>query len=386
MKRTVVAHSVPNWLPQTQNWMYTQVRYLPETIEPHIICERKANINQFKMPHIHCLGDEKPWRSSWDRGLRKLGYRRHLDFLVRTSTNLGARVLHSHFGHYGWAEMEAARLGGLKQVVTFYGLDVNFLPRQDPRWSARYAQLFAQTDLVLCEGSHMAQCIVGLGCASEKVKVQHLGIRIDEIEFTPRTWQPGDPLRVLLAASFREKKGIPYALEALGQIQQLVNLEITLIGDADDEPRNQQEKQKILSVIEKHNLRNIRMPGYQSQQVLMEEAYKHHVFLSPSVTAADGDTEGGAPVSLIEMTASGMMIVSTTHCDIPEVVLHERAGLLAPERDVETLVQHFKWLINHPERWEQMLIAGRQHILDQYDARQQGQRLASHYQELAEAA
>ena len=115
----------------------------------------------------------------------------------------------------------------------------------------------------------------------------------------------------------------------------------------------------------------------------MDEAYKHHLFLSPSVTASDGDTEGGAPVSLIEMSASGMMVVSTTHCDIPEVILHKSTGLLAPERNVEMLVDHLKWLINQPGQWETMLLAGRAHTMDQYDARQQGRQLAMHYQSLA---
>ena len=363
--------------------MYTQVRYLPETITPHIVCEHKENLEQFVMPHVHCLGDEPAWRRNIDRGFRKLGTRQHLNFLVRKAKEQDARVLHSHFGHYGWAEIEAARKAGLKHVVTFYGLDVNFLPKQDARWGAsRYPALFEHIDLILCEGSHMAKCIVEMGCLDTKVKVQHLGIRIDEIDFKPRSWQTGTPFRVLIAASFREKKGIPYALEALGQIQHLVDLDITIIGDAGHEQRAQQEKQKILAAIEKHGFKNIRMLGYQPQSALMEEAYKHHVFLSPSVTASDGDTEGGAPVSLIEMAASGMMIVSTTHCDIPEVVLDKEMGLLAPERDVDTLVKHFKWLIANPSEWQRMLEKGRAHTLAQYDARVQGQRLAAHYQNL----
>ena len=76
-----------------------------------------------------------------------------------------------------------------------------------------------------------------------------------------------------------------------------------------------------MAVIEKHKLQSkIRMLGFQPYSVLLEEAYTHHIFLSPSVTASDGDTEGGAPVTLIEMLATGMPIVSTTHCDIPEII------------------------------------------------------------------
>ena len=384
--KTTVVHSVPTWLSQTQNWMYTQVRYLPDSVAPHIVCEHTENLKQFEMPHIHCLSEEPAWRRNVDRAMRKFGARKHLNYLVRQAKKQQAQVLHSHFGHYGWAEIEAARKANVKHVVTFYGLDVNFLPKQDPRWNAsRYPDLFAHIDMILCEGSHMAKCIVDMGCSKDKVKVQHLGIRIDEIEYKPRQWQKDTPLRVLIAASFREKKGIPYALEALGRLQDQVPLEITIIGDAGQEARTQQEKKRILEIIEQHNFKNLRMLGYQPQTVLMEEAYNHHVFLSPSVTASNGDTEGGAPVSLIEMAASGMMIVSTTHCDIPEVVLDKEMGLLAPERDVDALVSHLTWLIENPEAWAPMLDRGRDHVLEQYDAKKQGQRLAAHYQDLVHA-
>ena len=116
------------------------------------------------------------------------------------------------------------------------------------------------------------------------------------------------PLRVLIAGSFREKKGIPYALEALGRLQQEIPLEITIIGDASE--RGEAEKLQILDTIKTHNLwPKTRMLGYQPHAILLEEAYRHHIFLSPSVTASDGDTEGGLPVSIIEMAATGRFLM-----------------------------------------------------------------------------
>jgi len=106
------------------------------------------------------------------------------------------------------------------------------------------------------------------------------------------------------------------------------------------------------------------------------------VFLSPSLTASDGDTEGGAPVSLIEMSASGMMVVSTTHCDIPGVVINGRTGLLAGEHDVDGLVTHLRWLIANPSQWATMRTAARAHIEAEFDARRQGERLAAIYREI----
>jgi colanic acid/amylovoran biosynthesis glycosyltransferase len=229
----------------------------------------------------------------------------------------------------------------------------------------------------------MARCISELGCPEEKIKVHHLGVSVDEIPFKPRCWRSGEVLRVLIAATFREKKGIPYALQALGRLSENIQLEITLIGDAHTEQRSQQEKRKILQTVEYLGLQQkIRMLGYQPYQVFLEEAYKHHIFLSPSITATDGDTEGGAPISIIEMMASGMPVISTFHCDIPEIVHHRVSGLLAGEGDVEGLVEHLEWFTGHPNEWGKMLEEGRKHVESEYDARNQGRRLAKIYQEL----
>ena len=66
--------------------------------------------------------------------------------------------------------------------------------------------------------------LIKLGCPKEKVKVQHLGVDLGKIRFRPRYWQHDKPLNVLLAGTFIEKKGLPYAIKALGRIKNKVNL------------------------------------------------------------------------------------------------------------------------------------------------------------------
>lgn len=384
MKNITALHSFPIWLPQTQTWMYSQVAELQRLgLDVHVACERTANLDQFDVLNIHCLANEPKWRQVLDKSLRMLRLRRHLGHLVSVGQEVGADILHSHFGHIGWRNLGAVRALGVKHVVTFYGADVNRLPTQYPIWRRRYRELFDEVDLILCEGSHMANCIVALGCAAEKVKVQHLGIDLDHIEFCPRQWQPGQPLRVLIAASFREKKGIPYAIEALGLLRKDVKVELTIIGDAGKDHASRREKQNIHAALKHSGLvGDVRLLGYQPHEVLLREAYQHHVFLSPSVTALDGDTEGGAPVSLIEMAASGMPIVSTMHCDIPEVVKQGVTGKLTAERNVDGLVSSINWFIEHSDNWNNMLVRGRQHMAHEYSLHEQGKKLVDLYKTL----
>jgi colanic acid/amylovoran biosynthesis glycosyltransferase len=377
-----VIQSVPFWLPRTSTWLYNQVRHLPAQIASHVVCDHTENLDQFPIAPIHVPQTRYPtWRDAWYRWRHVEAYSR---CLLHVSRQCKAGLVHSHWGDRAYLNLPAVRRLRLPHVVTFYGKDVNYLPVSKPEWRTRYQKLFAHVDRVLCEGPHMAACIARLGCPEVKISVHRLGIEVDAIEFRPRRWLPEEPLRVLLAASFRQKKGIPDALAALGRVRrQGLNVEITIIGDASRDIRSHWEKERILQALETWQLRQCtRLLGYQPPQVLFEEAYRHHVFLSPSRTADDGDTEGGAPVTIIEMAATGMPIVSTTHCDIPSVILHGTTGLLAPEGDVETLAEHVSYLATNPQAWLPLLEASRKHVEEKFNVVHQARRLAEIYDQV----
>jgi colanic acid/amylovoran biosynthesis glycosyltransferase len=249
-------------------------------------------------------------------------------------------------------------------------------------------KLFEHGDRFLVEGTHMRDSLMALGCPDEKVGVQHLGVNLERIEF--RTRQPDDDqaVCVLVAGSFREKKGIPYAIEAFGRVREMNrNLQLTIIGDSAGAPREEREKRAILRIIEKYRLRDhVRWLGYQPYPVFMQELYRHHIFLSPSVTSTDGDTEGGVPVSIIEASASGMPILSTKHCDIPEVVLNGESGYLVQERDADALAEKLELLASNPCLWRSMGQKGREHMEREYNAKTQGERLEEIYDEVLRAS
>lgn len=372
-----ILQRVDQWLGQTETWLYEQVRRLPPIVQSHVVCNSTSNLEQYPWPHIYPMNG-RTLRKAIDR----LGIRRSEKEISRVAQQLDAGLIHSHFGNVGWCDSPAAQRSKLPHIVTFYGYDVVFLPQQFPKWQGRYRELFASADQILCEGPHMAQRICKLGCPREKVRVHHLGVAIDEIKYQPRTWKLGEVLRVLLAATFHEKKGLPYAIRALGELNRKIPLAITLIGDETKNSGIRSDKANILRAIDECKLTSVtRMLGFQSHGKLLREAYSHHIYMAPSITAANGDTEGGAPISLIEMIATGMPVIATRHCDIPNVVIDGETGLLADERDVDGLAMHLQWLVDHPDEWTKFTDAGRARVEREFDSRIQGDRLAAIYQE-----
>lgn len=378
-----VIHSTKLWLPQTMTWLYTQVVNLPPRVTNCVVCEEALNLDQFEIPNCFVTRGgnlfsralhKQSWRyAEWSRA-RCLG---------ACVSSFGSNILHSHFGDYGYADISNARRHGLQHVVTFYGYDASRLPHRDPTWKDRFAEMFDTVSLCLCEGPHMADTISELGCPDEKIIVHHLGINVAAIRFSPRSWKPGETLRFLIAGSFTEKKGFPYAIEALGRLKGRYDLELTVIGDDNGTSRMISEKQSINRAIDRAGLRKCtRMLGKMPYTALLDQAYEHHIFLQPSIVASDGDTEGGAPVTIIDMLATGMPVVATTHCDIPEVVPESHQKMLAVERNVDDLEAKIEWLIENPRILPQLIADGRHHVEQEFNARIQGERLARIYEGL----
>jgi colanic acid/amylovoran biosynthesis glycosyltransferase len=379
-----VLHSHPVWLPQTQPWLYNLVRHLPDSaVQSRVVCDRTENLEQFRVPRLHALSDLRYW-SFWNQRLvTRFLARPPARFLRTLGQRFGTELVHSHFGNIGWRDLPAVRQMPARHVVTFYGFEIGQLPKREPVWLDRYAEMFPTVDLITCEGPFMAQSIVDLGCPQDKIRVHRLGIETEQISYCRRQWKIGTPLRILIAASFVAKKGIPSALHALARIKNDVSLEITIIGGARADPRSQTEKERILEAISAGGLEDrVQQLGFQPHQRMLDEAYRNHIFLSPSLTAPDGDTEGGLPVGIIEMVATGLPVVSTRHCDIPTVLEHGRTGFLAEEGDVDGIAECLRWLIRHPDQWNGITDAARKHVDRNFNAAIQGRELADLYAEV----
>ncbi len=320
---------------------------------------------------------QKVWLRLIDSGGFKDVYKNsYFSILKRYAVSL----MHCHFGYCGVEFLGLKNKLQLPLVTSFYGADMSLLPR-DPIWRDRMSVLFDEGDLFLVEGAQMKAALVELGCPESRLVVQHLGVDLDVLPMLPRQMGADGMIRILVAGTFREKKGITYALEAFARVRQKhKNIRLTLMGDASDAPRDQAEKQRIFEVLDTHNLgESVTLLGFQPHAVFLKELLRHHLLLSPSVLSKDGDSEGGAPVSITEAQATGMPVVSTFHADIPEVVVDGKTGLLSPERDLEALTDNLEFLVAHPEGWGKMGQQGRSHIENEYDVKILARKLQTLY-------
>jgi len=373
-----IAHMIPQYLGHTLNWVYTQIKHVTR-YSPYVMTQRTMNLDSYPLERIFVSRNPETAgnpESYYERLVRRLGFLPPVDFRCFSAAlrEFPPLFLHAHFGWDGFFALGLKKKHNLPLVTRFYGFDVGILP-QIPMWQRRYRRLFVEGDLFIVEGTNMKSILVGLGCPEEKIAVHHLGIELDELEYKERVAAP-NALRVLIAGTFKEKKGFEYALRALGgAVEKLPNLNvaITMIGDG-------VLKGDLHALAREMGLYDsIEWTGYQPHDFFIKSLYQADLFLSPSVTAADGDTEGGAPIAIIEAGASGLPVVSTTHADIPEEVLHGQTGLLAPERSVEALVEAICRLAVNPELRLEFGRRARAYVRENYEAVRQGERLTEIY-------
>ena len=381
--KTVIHYKSDPYLPITETWIYGQIKNL-KTYKPVVYCYGTDNLDIYPVEHIRSLEFKKPARGAFaffNKRLNRIFI--SYPFFKKSLLEDKPDLVHAHYGTSGYDFLRLAKIFRLPLITTFYGFDLSPLPSQNPAWRKRYNKLFAVGKLFLVEGNHMKKCLIELGCSQDKILVQHLGVDTDKIKFQPRKLRDEGEIRILISAHFREKKGIPYAVEAFAKVSQAhpeLNLKLTIIGDSAGAPREEEEKSRIFNIIQKYNLgEQINLLGYQRYPVFIKELYNHHLFLQPSVQSSDGDTEGGAPVSIIEASASGMPVLATRHCDIPEVVIDNESGYLVPERNVDALAEKLEFLVLNPPVWEKMGQKGREHIEENYNVKKQVERLEEIY-------
>ncbi|HAC15575.1 MAG TPA: colanic acid biosynthesis glycosyltransferase WcaL [Bacteroidetes bacterium] len=381
-----IGHSHPVWLPNTMTWLYRQISELNSHCDNYIYCEKTENLDVFPIDRLRCFSEYPTKTKIRDRIIKRIGLSNGLNALVYAMEFDKINLLHSHFGHVGVTGASIAKKLGVPHVVSFYGMDIHKIPKKYPHFAMKYEQMFADTDRVFCEGPFMAKSIIKLGADPDQMCVHPLGIELNKIEFSPREWHPGKALKVLIAASFRPKKGIPLALEALLAVSKHTNLEISIVGDAGYDSDSLREKGRIFDFVTQHEMQNmITFMGFQPHEELFNLAKEHHLFIHPSLHAADGDSEGGIPVTLIEMAATGLPVVSSTHCDIPSLIQDQETGWIAKENDLNDLISTIERAIADVAKWPLITKNSRKHIESNYDALKQSKKLFEEYERILNA-
>ncbi|MEO6039068.1 MAG: glycosyltransferase, partial [Saprospiraceae bacterium] len=351
-------HLFDFYLPSTLSWVAQLLDHLTEVevevAAPWIVRNQFYNPRfgyhpfppqRWLFPNLHSEFQHPGWQRLFIASQRQLPS--YAGWLYTQLKNDPPELLHAHFGPMGCLYLPLARRLKRPLVVTFYGFDYTKLPQLRPAFYQRYRRLFAEAAQVIAASAVGCERLIALGCPPEKLAVVVPSPRLEHFPFQTRH-KVGGQLRLLQVATFTAKKGHLTTLEAFRlALPNCPNLQISLAGEQVDAALVQQ----INNYIEEHRLADrIHWLDFVDHRRLGEFFGQFDVFIHPSCHAPDGDHED-TPVVILEAEATGLPVLSTHHFNIPAAVLHERTGLLAPERDAATLAGYIErfYAMENPE-------------------------------------
>ena len=382
-----VLHVLHEFLPVSQNWIYPQVRHV-KGVEAGVLCAYRTNPDLFPLQRIPAFHESGPCTAAsvfhrvTNTILRRMG--RPAFFLPAAAQAWRPDLIHAHFGMRGWGMLSIRSRLRIPLVTSFYGVDAWQFPTGATEWRKRYRRLFTEGACFLVEGPAMRDRLVGLGCPSEKVQILRLGIDLAAVQFAERDFT--EPLRVLMMARFVEKKGFVDGLTACVKARHAgVELYVRIVGDAaKGDQAGEQIKTHLIELAGRPELANrLSFDGFLSPQAATAVMRECNIFLCPSKHAKDGDAEGGSPVVLTQAMAAGLLCIGTRHCDIPEVVIHERTGYLSDSGDTEAMASLLARAARAPVETKALTRDARQHIENHFSTDREVVELERIYTRLA---
>lgn len=209
--------------------------------------------------------------------------------------------------------------------------------------------------------------LMELGCPEQKIALQNIAIPVNKIPFRHRLpKRRGERVILAFTGRFVEKKGLLPALHALLKIHRVhPTFELRIIGDGP-------LRSHVEEFVRRHDMTSyIHLLGFLQHGEYIEQLNKADLFLHPSVTASDGDSEGGAPTTILEAQALGLPVISTNHADIPYIVVPGESALLSREGDLEGLMANIIHLLGEQTLWARMGEIGRRLVESSHDVNQE---------------
>jgi colanic acid/amylovoran biosynthesis glycosyltransferase len=345
-KKPKIAHFVNPWLPLTQAWIYNEIIHNSHCAAM-ILCRYTERSDLFAVDNVYPAYARYGLWAALNmivaRARARYPAQPYLSIVQREKPD----ILHGHFSHESWRNIHIAQKTGIPLVTTFYGLDVDKLSRR-AAWKRRYPVLFDTGSLFFVEGPHMAGRLEAIGCPKRKIQTVYQGADIQRIR--RHTGQKDrSAVNILFIGLARLKKGAEYAAHAFVEAAQHdCRAHLHLVGDG-------VYRKKTTHILARAGmLQRATFHGYIDTDTYLSLLGQSDILLAPSITDANGDTEGGAPVSVIEALVAGVPVVGTNHCDIPHVVAHGETGLLCNERDAETLSKNLAALVQNEKLRKEM--------------------------------
>jgi len=220
-------------------------------------------------------------------------------------------------------------LSGIPYTFTSHGYDIY----QEPPRNMREKTENAYRHLTV-SNFNREYLIRQMDLPPERVEVCYLGVDLKKFSFSDH----GHKDKIILNIGRLESvKGHEYLIEACRKLRQEgVDFKCLIVGDGS-------RRDELTRLIEERRLDGyVRLVGSKTNEEIVEYYRKSMVFALPSLSE-------GLPIVLMEALACGVPCVASNVNGIPEIIQHEKSGLLVEPGDANGLADKTKFLLDDSE-------------------------------------
>jgi len=233
------------------------------------------------------------------------------------------------------------------------------------RMRSALSDKIAHAKHIICISEFHRQFYLEHGARPEQLQVVYCGI--DTTRFAPPpagNRSAASDFHLVASGRLVEKKGFKYAIEACRLLlDEGLSMRLTIAGSGPLEAELR-EQVRALGLDDQIQITGEAL----MQEKITELMHSADAYCLPCVWASDDDVDG-LPQMLMEAMACGVPAVSTRLVGIPDLVIDEETGLLAPPEDAVELAACIRRIHDDPELARRFAAAGRQHVLEHFDLR-----------------
>lgn len=269
--------------------------------------------------------------------------------------------VHSHFA--------SRSTFGARYVANYYNVPVTVTTHAYDLYEEPVGEytrtLLDKVDRIITISNYNREYMQSQFAVDTPIDIVRAGIRPEK--FSPTNTSA--PNRVLTISRFIEKKGLPYALEAIEiAAEEIPDIEHHIIGSG-------KQKAELQSVTEELGLTDTgKFLDNVTDERLLTELDEASCFLLPSVIADSGDRDG-IPVVLMEAMAMKTPPVSTTVSGIPELIDHERNGLLCEPKNASAIADAITELLQNESKRADYSEQAREKVVEEFNITTEVQKL-----------
>ena len=261
----------------------------------------------------------------------------------------------SEYGPVGVHWASVCKKAGIPLFVYFHGYDATKASVLK-EYKTKYQELFDQAAGIFVVSGAMQQKLFDMGAPADKLVFAPCGADMEL--FRPKP--PADGQVLLSVGRFADTKSPETTIQAFAlALKHLPNAMLRMAGKGALLPACR------ALVMELEIEDSVEFLGVIKPSEVYAEMQAARAFVQHSVTTEEGETEG-SPVAIMEAGAAGLPVIATRHAGIPEIVLHERTGILVDEHDVQGMADAMVRILTDKPLADAMGAAAHLHIAEHY--------------------